>query len=220
MKPSVSLLLVFAASSCQRAEKQQPPALSAQTPSAASPAAPAPSALAPPKASLPPFTLGPKTDAASPAERKQAVLDLLAGGDALLSLPQHDLEPGHDFEPNLRDRLAPKVSVGPEKVRFGTPTIQGKLPPEVVVRVVRQRAGQLRSCYALNLRRDPALKGDLTAAFVVGAQGQPTSFGFAPGSIDDKPLRACVQSAFKQITFPEPEGGPVSVSYPITFSTD
>ncbi len=94
----------------------------------------------------------------------------------------------------------------------------GRLPPEAVQRVVRQNFGRLRHCYAAALVTQPSLSARVTTRFVIGRDG---AVGSAASTGDGPPeLAACVAKAFYAISFPAPEGGAVSVVYPISFSPE
>jgi hypothetical protein len=45
------------------------------------------------------------------------------------------------------------------KVRMGATSVSGRLPPEVIQRIVRQNYGRLRLCYEAGLRSNPSLQG-------------------------------------------------------------
>jgi hypothetical protein len=109
----------------------------------------------------------------------------------------------------------------PEPGRFkfqirpdGTTKVSGRLPPEVIQRVVRQNYGRFRACYEVGLRANPNLEGRVTARFVIGGDGSVSNVS-AGGDLPDAGVKSCVASAFYGLSFPTPEGGIVTVSYPI-----
>ena len=105
----------------------------------------------------------------------------------------------------------------PPKVRTSGASVSGRLPPEVIQRIVRQNFGRFRMCYEQALRRDPTLEGRVVVRFVIGRDGSVTNVS-AGGDFPDPSVPNCVAKAFYGLTFPQPEGGIVSVSYPIVFS--
>lgn len=102
---------------------------------------------------------------------------------------------------------APRVASQP-------PTLSGHLPPDVIQRVVRQNFGRFRSCYEVGLRSNPNLEGRVTARFVIGRDGAVSNVS-AGGDLPDSSVRSCVASAFYGLTFPAPDSGIVTVTYPI-----
>lgn len=117
----------------------------------------------------------------------------------------------------------------PSRVRVGQPGISGRLPPEVIQRIVRASFGDLRKCYEDGLRRNPNLAGRIAVRFVIGWDGSVTEAsevgpqGGSPSSpastpMPDRAVVSCVLHEFTKINFPRPEGGIVTVVYPIQFS--
>jgi hypothetical protein len=103
-------------------------------------------------------------------------------------------------------------------VRSPSSTVNGHLPPEVVQRIVRQNYGRFRQCYENGLRTNPNLTGRVTARFVIGREGSVTNVQNGGSDIPDSGVVSCVVSAFYGLSFPTPEAGIVTVSYPIMFS--
>jgi hypothetical protein len=95
-----------------------------------------------------------------------------------------------------------------------TELVSGHLPPEVIQRVVRQNFGRFRSCYEMGLRGNPNLEGRVTARFVIGRDGAVSNVS-AGGDLPDPSVRSCVASAFYALSFPAPDAGIVTVTYPI-----
>lgn len=96
--------------------------------------------------------------------------------------------------------------------------VSGRLPPETVQRIVRQNFGRFRACYESALTRNPSLEGRVSTQFVIGRDGSVASVADAGSSLPDAAVKSCVQQAFRGISFPQPEGGIVMVTYPIVFS--
>ncbi len=110
-------------------------------------------------------------------------------------------------------------SVGPTVCRCGVTTlVSGRLPPEIVQRVVRQNFGRFRLCYENGLRANPTLEGRITVRFVIGRDGAVASVENAGSDLPDPTIASCVIRAFYGISFPQPDGGVVMVTYPIVFS--
>lgn len=103
----------------------------------------------------------------------------------------------------------------PPGVRFGAVKVTGKLPPEVVQRVVRSSFGRVRHCYQAALGFDKLLEGEVTPTFTVGGDGDAT-LGSITSTMGDAELEACIGKTFDAMTFPSPEDGlPVSVIFPV-----
>lgn len=113
--------------------------------------------------------------------------------------------------------------------------VTGRLAPSEIQRVVRARFSSMRLCYEEGLRRDPTLTGRVSVRFVIGRDGKVAAAGpyaledasstdAAPAGVAPLPpmrdaaVTACVVDLFKQLVFPQPDGGIVTVVYPIMFS--
>jgi len=103
-------------------------------------------------------------------------------------------------------------------MRAGVQTVSGHLPPEVVQRIVRQNYGRFRQCYENGLRSNPNLTGRVTARFVISREGSVANVQNGGSDLPDSAVVSCVVSAFYGLSFPTPEAGIVTVSYPIMFS--
>jgi len=119
---------------------------------------------------------------------------------------------------NFTGRLQSTHKVGTPKVRMSSPTVGGRLPPEVIQRVVRQNFGRFRGCYENGLRSNPNLTGRVSVAFTIGRDGAASGAQNAGSDLPDNGVVSCVVKQFYGLSFPAPEAGIVTVSYPISFS--
>jgi tetratricopeptide (TPR) repeat protein len=113
-------------------------------------------------------------------------------------------------------RLGRSHRARPPQVRMGATQVSGRLPPEIIQRIVRQRFGTLRACYEDGLRRNPRLQGRVSVRFVIEGDGAVEQ-AQATGEIEDAEVLRCIAAAFRQMTFPAPEGGIITVVYPVVF---
>ena len=100
-------------------------------------------------------------------------------------------------------------------VRAGTSSVSGRLPPEVIQRIVRQNFGRFRLCYENGLRTDPKLAGRVTVKFVIDRSGAVEKVSDGGSTLSDQAVISCIVRAFGNLSFPQPEGGIVTVVYPI-----
>jgi hypothetical protein len=101
------------------------------------------------------------------------------------------------------------------QVRMGTTQVSGRLPPEVIRRIVRQNYGRFRLCYEQGLGRNPNLEGRVTVRFVIGRDGAVSNVSNGGSDLPDANVVNCAIKAFYGLSFPKPEGGIVTVVYPI-----
>ena len=104
------------------------------------------------------------------------------------------------------------------RVRTQPPNVSGQLPAAVVQRIVTQSQGQVRSCYAEGLARQPALAGQISVRFVIDREGQVSHVAGGGSDLPDAAVIRCVVAAFYGLSFPKPLGGIVTVNYPLRFS--
>jgi hypothetical protein len=115
-------------------------------------------------------------------------------------------------------RCGPPPDGAPGRDGGCTATVHGRLPPEAVQRVVRQSFGRFRLCYEDGLRRDPGLEGRVSVKFVIDRQGGVAMAADAGSEFRDESVVACVVRGFQALSFPQPEGGIVTVVYPLVLS--
>jgi hypothetical protein len=103
------------------------------------------------------------------------------------------------------------------KLRQGVVQVNGGLPPEVIQRIVRQNFGRFRLCYENGLRTNPELRGRITTKLTIDASGATTSAADSGSDLPNAQVVSCVVRGFNNLSFPQPEGGPVTAVYPILF---
>lgn len=104
------------------------------------------------------------------------------------------------------------------RVRLGTLTVNGRLPPEVITRIIRQNLGRFRLCYENGLRFNPSLTGRVTTTFVIDRSGAVSIAKDSGSDMPDQGVTNCVVRGHANLSFPQPEGGIVTVVSPIMFS--
>ena len=93
--------------------------------------------------------------------------------------------------------------------------LASRLPPKLIRDVIRSQRHALRTCYDAGLRRNPDLIGKVTLSFAIGRDGQVMDAAVRENELPDCAVARCIRDAFAKFTFPPPERGIVSVSYPI-----
>jgi hypothetical protein len=121
---------------------------------------------------------------------------------------------------NGRGRLGGAHAVHGARLREGAITVNGRLPPEVVQRIVRQNTGRFRLCYENGLRSNPNLQGRVAVKFVIDRNGSVSMTADGGSDLPDQGVVQCVVQGFGNLTFPQPEGGMVTVVYPIMFASE
>jgi Ca-activated chloride channel family protein len=103
-------------------------------------------------------------------------------------------------------------------IRPGAPAVSGRLPPEVIQRIVRQNFGRFRLCYEQGLATSPFLAGSVSVSFTIGPGGSVVSASDAGSNLADPRVVECIARSLRVLLFPAPEGGSVTVVYPMSFA--
>jgi hypothetical protein len=100
----------------------------------------------------------------------------------------------------------------------GTPVILGSLDPEIIRRIVREHAGQIRYCYESELSRTPGIYGKIIMKWVINGEGKVMQATTAETQMKNANVESCLASRIKGWVFPKPKGGGiVIVNYPFVF---
>jgi TonB family protein len=91
------------------------------------------------------------------------------------------------------------------------------LSPEVVNRVVRAHAAEVRQCYMSELPRAPDASGTVTVDWTIAPTGDVTGASVARSTLKNANIEACVVGRVKSWRFAA-TGSPIHVSYPFTFA--
>ena len=108
--------------------------------------------------------------------------------------------------------------VKPPTFRVMDMTTNGRLPADVIQRIVRQNFGRFRLCYEAGLRGNPSLSGRVATKFVIGRDGAVNQSSDAGSDLPDQNVVACIVRSFNALSFPSPEGGIATVTYPIVLA--
>ena len=104
------------------------------------------------------------------------------------------------------------------RIQSGTLEVDGNLSSEVIAKTVRSRITAIRNCYEAALKRDPKLKGRIVITFTIGSNGRVKSLEVESSTISDPSVADCIISRMRMWSFPKPDGGDVTASYPFIFS--
>jgi FHA domain len=119
---------------------------------------------------------------------------------------------------NGHGRLGGAHQTKSPSIRQGATQVNGRLPPEVIQRIVRQNFGRFRLCYENGLRTNPNLQGRVAVKFVIDRAGAVSTASDGGSDLPDQGVVGCVVRGFQNLSFPQPEGGIVTVVYPIIFN--
>jgi TonB family protein len=108
---------------------------------------------------------------------------------------------------------------GVKSARFCGDQLRGRLAPELIQKVVRANFGTFRACYEDALRRDASTQGRVATRFVIDREGRVSDASIDPSTtLRDGRALDCIRAAYAKLTFPKPDGGIVTVVYPLIFN--
>jgi TonB family protein len=97
-------------------------------------------------------------------------------------------------------------------------SIGGQLSQEQIQSVVRRGNAKLRKCYEIALARSPQLQGKVVASFTINTDGRVTALDTSESTLGSPEAVRCVAAIFSTMQFPKPQGGEVTVKYPVEFN--
>lgn len=120
--------------------------------------------------------------------------------------------------PAASDTAARPPPVEPGITPTGAPT-RGTLPKAVIDERVQTILPAAQACYQRELAKHPALRGTVSLRFVVAPDGKVAhaEADASDSTLDDAPAVECILNELRKLEFPEPKGGRVFVSYPLSF---
>jgi hypothetical protein len=80
--------------------------------------------------------------------------------------------------------------------------------------VLTAHARQFHDCYQPHATLDPPTTGRIVSSFTIDSDGR--AFALSASGMTDA-ISGCVLSVIRTIIFPRPVGGPVQITYPISF---
>jgi len=113
----------------------------------------------------------------------------------------------------------PPYTAPPPRIASGPP-VTNYIPPSVIMRPIRARAGCFRGCYQAGLARNPALSGRIATRFVIDTDGWVRRARIVDDELGDRDVADCVRRAFIGLQYSQPEGGPITVVYPLVFAPE
>ncbi len=92
---------------------------------------------------------------------------------------------------------------------------EGNIPPDDVIKVLKQNVGALRTCYEHALKRKPDLQHvqSVSSRFAVKNTGQAIDISFSPHA--DADMEKCMKQSMEKWKFPAFQGGAVTFDLPI-----
>ncbi|MCC6809075.1 MAG: AgmX/PglI C-terminal domain-containing protein [Deltaproteobacteria bacterium] len=97
--------------------------------------------------------------------------------------------------------------------------VQGSLDRSEIQKVVNDHLHEVQGCYERQLVKDASLAGKIVSEWVITPNGTVGTVKIKSSTVRNNEVSSCIQNALKRWKFPQPKGGPVTVTYPFVFST-
>jgi hypothetical protein len=102
-------------------------------------------------------------------------------------------------------------------VTSGTPSSDGGLSKEQILKVVQSHAAAIQFCYEKELQRFPHLAGKVTIDWKVDLDGRVQLAKLGSSSLSNPSAESCMVRQIKAWQFPKPNGVVCNVSFPFFF---
>jgi hypothetical protein len=102
-------------------------------------------------------------------------------------------------------------------ISAGETKVLGAIDPELIRKVIRDHADQVRYCYEQQLTLNPKLAGKVSIKWIINAQGRAESPSIVAGdtTLPNEQVGQCIMSRIVTWEFPKPRGGGMAiVTYP------
>ena len=113
----------------------------------------------------------------------------------------------------------PPAAISGRRIRSGPP-ITNRIPPEIVMRPIATRAACLRACYQRALAAKPNLQGRVAIRLVIDEDGWLRRTSVWQNELGDSEVATCLAQELVGLQFPQPEGGKVTVIYPLELTPE
>ncbi|HEY7372738.1 MAG TPA: TonB family protein [Polyangia bacterium] len=101
---------------------------------------------------------------------------------------------------------------------LGVPGKAGDSNKEIIRTIIRRHINEVKSCYAAELSRHPALGGRIMVQFTIAASGQVIASVLQNSTMKNAHVETCAVEAVRRWQFPKPRGGVVIISYPFVLT--
>ena len=101
----------------------------------------------------------------------------------------------------------------PVRVKADRPVVKGGLNPEILRRINRRHANEVKYCYQKELQKKPDLAGAIKVSYTITPTGMVSASSLVSSTMSSPAVERCVVQAIKRWLYPKPgDGKPVQVS--------
>ncbi len=96
--------------------------------------------------------------------------------------------------------------------------VSGRLPPQVVERMIRRHFGFFMICQETTHASGSHFSGVATVRFIIDRTGATAGRPVASSNLKDEAFLKCLENGFSLISYPSPDSGEVTVHYALRFN--
>ena len=96
---------------------------------------------------------------------------------------------------------------------------EGQVEESEIEKALAKRLQQFQYCYEKALLSNPSLAGTVTAQWTIGAGGSASDVKIVRSQLRNEGLHQCIAKEIRNVRFPTPSGGAVTLTYPFAFSS-
>jgi TonB family protein len=108
----------------------------------------------------------------------------------------------------------------PPKPQPPAPRTKGTINIDEVRAVIKDHMGRIQVCLNEEITKNPDAPpptGEIRVQFTIGSAGQVTATRIASSTLNKPQVENCVLRRFARMQFPKPQGGDVTIVFPIVF---
>jgi len=98
-------------------------------------------------------------------------------------------------------------------------SVEGTLARSKISRIINEHQGQIQGCYEQQLLQNPNLGGKITFEWTITRSGDVSGARQSTSSLGSAAVSNCILGIIREMSFPKPKGGSVSVTYPFMFQS-
>ena len=95
----------------------------------------------------------------------------------------------------------------------------GQVEESEIEKALAKRLQQFQYCYEKALLSNSSLAGTVTAQWTIGTGGSASDVKIVRSQLRNEGLHQCIAKEIRNVKFPAPSGGAVTLTYPFAFSS-
>jgi TonB family protein len=137
------------------------------------------------------------------------------GGEEVRAVGIDELKEAGGREVRSGNKVTKEVT---SNLALENPEVTGYLDSDKISQVIKQKQSLIKACYEIGLRRNTGINGKVVVKFTINESGKVIEASIEESTLGDPIVEKCILRMIERLTFPPPEKGQVTVTYPFIFS--